>query len=582
MRISSRGIDPADDAIGLTFDGHPVLARRGDSLAAALVDAGELGCRETAGGDLRGVFCGMGVCQECLLVVDGVPGQRACMTAVRDGMSVERQPARVSLAEVAPLLSPPSSDERQLTADLVVVGGGPAGLAAAAIAAEAGLDVVLADERSRLGGQYFKQPAAADERVDETGLDAQFRAGRRLVERVRRAGVRVLGGVQVWGAFGAGDLRASGAGARWVLRPRRIVIAAGAYERGVPLPGWTLPGVMATGAAQTLLRAHQVAPGARVLVSGNGPLNMQVAAELVAGGAKVVALAELAPFTSARRASALMRMAAAAPDLIRDGARYQATLFRARVPVLAASVVVGCEGDEAVRRAVVARIGPDGRAVPGTERGYDVDAVCVGFGFLPSNELSRALGCRHRVDAARHELVVERDALGRTSVEHVWVVGDAGGIGGARLAQAAGARAGADVARSLGIPLPGRLREELRAAGRARRRALRFQAALGDLYAAPYLVDELAEDDTLICRCESISRGTVEAALDDELAHIGTLKRATRAGMGGCQGRYCASLLGEMAARRSGRALDERSGFAPSSPFRPTPIAVIAGRPGDP
>ena len=347
------------------------------------------------------------------------------------------------------------------------------------------------------------------------------------------------------------------------------------------LPGWTLPGVISTGAAQTLLRAHQVAPGRRVLVSGNGPLNMQVAAELVRAGVEVVALAELAPLIHPSRAAAAARMLAAAPDLVRDGLRYQAVLARARVPLARGSAVVRCDGTDRVERATVARIDAAGRPVSGTERTFDVDAVCLGFGFLPANELSRALGCRHAVDPERHELVVRRDANGRTSVDGVWVAGDAGGIGGARLAQATGLLAGADVARSLGAALPRALLADLRRAERDRRRGARFQAALWRLYAAPRLVDQLAGAATEICRCESVPKADVDAALAEDIAHIGALKRLTRAGMGGCQGRYCGTLLAEMVARnpaRPPRALDEHAWFAPSAPFKPTPIAAVAGR----
>jgi NADPH-dependent 2,4-dienoyl-CoA reductase/sulfur reductase-like enzyme len=556
MRVSIPGVRAPTTELVVHFEGRPITGRPGDTVAAALTNAGELACREIENGGSRGLFCGMGVCQECLLTIDDVPGRRACMTAAKDGMRVERQPARPHLEDVA---DEPAQEDRELAPDLLVVGGGPAGMAAAATAAEAGLDVVLVDERPKLGGQYFKQPAAA---VDERRLDGQFQAGRRLAERVRAAGVTVLGGTQVWGAFGPQEILATSAEARWTLRPRRLVLAAGAYERGVPLPGWTLPGVITTGAAQTLLRAHQVAPGRRVLVSGNGPLNMQVAAELVRAGVDVVALAELAPVL--RRIVATARMMAAAPDLIRDGLGYAATLRRARVPLMTGSAVVRCEGEGRVERATVAKIGG-----PHTARTFEVDAVCLGFGFLPSNELSRALGCRH--DVERHELVVGRDERGRTSVDGVWVVGDAGGIGGARLAQAAGVIAGADVARSLGAKPP-----DVRAAERDRNRSARFQAALWRLYEAPRLVDQLADDDTEICRCESVRKATVDAALDEDIAHIGALKRLTRAGMGGCQGRYCGTLLAEMAARRSNRALDEHAWFAPGAPFKPTPIAAIA------
>lgn len=571
MRTSSRGIVDAGEPVALTYDGRPVQARPGDSLASALIHSGDRACRTTRTGDSRGVFCGMGVCHECTLVVDGRPGTLACMTPVRDGMQVQQQPP-ARLLEATPR---PELPEHELTPDLLVVGGGPAGLAAAAAAAQAGLDVVLVDERGKLGGQYYKQPSDQFGTL-ESELDEQYRKGRALVRRAESCGVTVLSGVRVWAAFAPDHVLAAGPDTRWTLRPRRLVVATGAYERGVPMPGWTLPGVMTTGAAQTLLRGNQVCPGQRVLVSGNGPLNMQVAAELVRAGVQVVALAELADVRRTRAALAALTMARCAPDLARDGLGHIASLVRARVPVLPGSAVVRVEGEDSVRSATVARIDADGRAVVGTERTFQVDAVCVGFGFLPSNEIARSLGCRHRYDEAVDSLVVERSADGRTDVDGVWVIGDCAGVAGARVAEAVGLLAGAAVAADCGAGRPVGLAEQLVSAERVRRRNERFQAALRVVYAAPVLVDQLAEPSTVVCRCESLTLREVGAQAAEAAGSAGAVKRITRAGMGKCQGRYCAPVVTASAARRSGHPIDELSGFAPQVPYKPTEISLVA------
>ncbi len=556
MRTTVPGLRAKGEAATIRLGGRPLACLAGDTVAAALVAAGELTCRLTQLGDPRGVFCGMGVCHDCVMLVDGVP-LRTCMTPVRDGMSVEveveaearrPEPLGVHLEPIA------------LEPDVLVVGAGPGGLAAAAAAAEAGARVLLVDERPKLGGQYFKQPSDAFD-VDERALDRQYRQGRELIGRVERAGATVLKGAQVWAAAGPHELLAVGEGCAYALRPRRLVLATGAYERGVPLPGWTLPGFLATGAAQTLLRAYQVLPGRRVLVSGNGPLNVQVAAELVHAGATVVALCE-----TARPGSPipLAAMAATAPDLMLDALRYGAALRC--VPKLFGHAVVRAQGDGRVERAVVARLDAAGRPVPGSERTLDVDAVCAGFGFLPSNELARSLGVRHAYDPRLGQLTAARDASGRTSVEDVWVVGDSGGTGGARLAKAVGLLAGAAAADA---PAPA-------GAERDRRRNERFQSALRRLYAGPRLVDQLATPDTPVCRCEGVTLRAVEEAFAGGVATIGALKRVTRAGMGRCQGRYCASILTELAARRTGRPLAEDAWFAPAVPFKPLPVGVVA------
>jgi NADPH-dependent 2,4-dienoyl-CoA reductase/sulfur reductase-like enzyme len=578
VRASVPGIRPASDPVHIVYEGRRLACLAGDSVSAALIDAGEYVCREAADGTPRGVFCGMGVCGECLVTIDGQPGHRACMTPVREGMTVGVQPARPSLAGLERTSAPL---RQELACDVLVIGAGAAGMAAAAAIAEAGLDVVLVDERPKLGGQFYKQPAHPGS-TDGGGLDHQYRMGRALIARVERSGCRILSQTQVWALFGPGEIAALGPESSWLLRPRRLLLAAGAYERGVPVPGWTLPGVMTTGAAQTLLRAYQVAPGERVLIAGNGPLNMQVAAELVRAGATVVGLAELAARPLPGRMDPAARMLVLAPDLIRDGLRYQLTLRRAGVPTLHRTALVRAEGGRTVERAVVARIDDEGRAIAGSERSFDVDSICLGYGFLSSTELSRAAGCRHRFDEKQHQLVAEHDANGRTSVEHVWAIGDGAGVGGARVARALGTIAAADVVRSLGVAGRASLRADERRARRAYRTARRFQDALWTLYDAPYLSDQLATEETLLCRCESVSRASVDAAVHDDIEHIGAIKRATRAGMGGCQGRYCGTILADVSSRSSGGSIGEYSLFSPAAPIKPTRIGSIAGEQGTP
>jgi NADPH-dependent 2,4-dienoyl-CoA reductase/sulfur reductase-like enzyme len=491
------------------------------------------------------------------------------MTPVAEGMVVSRQPVLPDLASLAP---EPPPVHREIACDVLVVGAGAAGMLAAAHAAEAGLDVLLADERPKLGGQFYKQPVGA---VDEAALDPQYRAGRALVARLERSGATVLSQTTVWGAFGPHELAAYAPGESLVLRPRRLVLATGAYERGVPLPGWTLPGVMTTGAAQTLLRAYQVVPGRRVLVAGNGPLNMQVAAEIVRAGGTVAALAELAPRPVPGRVVAATRMLALAPDLIRDGFGYQATLRRAKVPTRHRTALVRAEGGASVERATIARIDEHGRAVPGTEETFAVDAICTGYGFLSSSELARAAGCRHAFDEQQGQLVVVHDGRGRTSVDDVWSIGDGAGVAGARVARALGTLAAVDVVRSLGLEPGEALLGEERSATRAHGRASRFQDALWQLYRGPRLDDRLAADETLVCRCENVTRSAIGAAVSERIEHVGAIKRATRAGMGGCQGRYCGVVAAAMSGRERGAALGERSLFAPSAPIRPARIGDL-------
>ncbi|RYY61027.1 MAG: FAD-dependent oxidoreductase, partial [Comamonadaceae bacterium] len=328
----------------------------------------------------------------------------------------------------------------------------------------------------------------------------------------------------------------------------------------------TLPGVMTTGAAQTLARAYRVAPGQRVVIAGNGPLNLQLAAELLAGGATVVAVLESAARPSLAEARSLWRAARTAPDLLWQGFQYMRQLRAHRVPVLWRHTVTGAQGDQRVQRVQrVDAVGPDGIVT------FDADTLCLGYGFLPSTELARMLGCEHRmVDRHLGYLATVTANDGTSSVPGVFVVGDGADLGGSRVALARGALAGAAAARRLGLDAkvsadtPRRLQS-----------AELFQQALWSLYAAPPVSLAAVSDDTVLCRCEEITFGSVREQIRAGRDTLAALKRNTRLGMGRCQGRYCATTAARLVTEMTGRTPDPDQYFAPRAPAKPVPAGAL-------
>ena len=584
------------ETIGIIFEGREIRCRPGLSVAAALTAAGEREFRETGAGETRGLFCGMGVCQECRVRIDGRGGLRACMTPVADSMRISRMPELAAPGDHLPPLARirnqlPAADadalaakvgdgyeqadpERPETPDLLVIGAGPGGLTAAALAAEAGAAVVLVDERPAPGGQFFKQPVPSAQLPESLAGDRQFERGRALIERARNSGVRMLAGTEVWGAFAPAEFGVVDDRGSWMMRPKRTVVATGAYERGLPVPGWTLSGVMTTGAAQTLLRSYGVLAGKRVLVAGNGPLNLQVALEMQRAGATVVALVESARRPGLASVADATRLMLATPKLALDGLGYLAGLHRAGVPVLYRRVLksIAAGGDGLI--AALVPVGDEGGAA---ERSFRVDTVCVGYGFQPSNEVLRCLGCRHDHDERRGHLVTVRDANCETTVTGVYAVGDCCGLGGAPAALEEALIATTAVIGSLGFDLPPGLARERDRAVRSLRRHRKFQRALWRLFDAPRYQTELATPETPICRCENVRLSDLHAALDQGDSTVAMLKRRTRLGMGPCQGRYCAPVSASIIERHTGRPSDEYSLFAPRVPIKPVRIGDLAG-----
>lgn len=574
--LSNSGADEQggpNDEITIKFEERSIPCRRGETLAAALTAAGELRLRHTRSGDDRGMFCGMGVCQECLVEIDGRPAQRACMTVVDGPVTVRRQIPDSPLSCTAP--APPLSSYDDNSADepdVLVIGGGPGGLTAASIVAEAGANVVLLDERPELGGQFYKQPNAPGDLPNNAAQDRQFTKGRELIERARRSGAELLSGMEVWGAFAPSEIAAADGNRSRIFRPRRTIVAAGAYERGLPLPGWTLPGVMTTGAAQTLLRGCGVLPGKRILIGGNGPFNIQVGMELKKAGAEVVAVAELAKAPGLSSLASLVGMASSSPGLLAKGIYTVAWLRRAGVPVLHGCGLVSIEQTEAGLRVNLGSARSDGIEA---STYFDVDVVCMGYGFQPNNEILRSLGCEHEYDARRGHLVVGRNDNCETTVDGVYAVGDCCGLRGAPATLDEGLIAGIGVAETLGLSVSDQLVKVRREARVRLKSHARFQSALWDIYAAPRYQSELATSKTIICRCENVDMETIEKVLNDGTPSIGDVKRRTRLGMGRCQGRYCAPVIASILSERQGRALDEFALFAPRAPIKPIRIADI-------
>ena len=555
------------EAFTFSLDGRQVAARPGQSLAAALAAAGILGLRETPGGRRRGIFCGMGVCQDCLVEVDGVPNRRACMERARPGLTVRRQQG---LPELDPAVSgfvgmAPSACRTE-TPGVLVIGAGAGGLSAAIAASEAGADVLVIDERSMAGGQFYKQAAGE---LGEPPLDRQQRDGARLVERAIRSGARILFGAEVWGAFEGPTVHAAIPEGALVVRPRNLIVATGAYERPRMFPGWDLPGVMTTGAAQVLWRSYRVLPGARVVVAGNGPLNFQVARELMLGGAQVPLVAEAAP-PPWKRPGAVARMMASDPRLAAAGAAMLGWLVAHRAMPRFGTRIERVE--PAGSRLRVHAVSGAGRT-----RVVDVDAVCMNHGFHPQNEVLRLLGVEMRYDAGRMQLVPVRSERMETRVSGVFAVGDCCGLGGAPAALVEGRIAGRAAAERLG---GGSFSTGDSADRQELERHRRFQAALWDVFAAAYQRFEDVDPDALVCRCEEVVAADLRASADREGAGIGTVKRETRAGMGRCQGRYCSHILAPHLARRHGRPMGEREMFAPRPPIRPVAIESVLAAAG--
>lgn len=413
--------------------------------------------------------------------------------------------------------------------DVVVVGGGPGGIAAATVAAEAGKRVCLLDDNGSPGGQIwrgFKGESAAKYPHWKGLIDWTARLG--------ASGCEVWARWQVVDAPLAGCLRVECEGETRDLRYGRLILATGARERFLPFPGWTLPGVMGVGGVQALVKGGLDAAGKRVVLAGSGPLLLAVGAALSGGGARVLGVYEQAPLQQ------LMGFGAALlgyPGKLVEGARYRLKMLH--TPYRTGCWVVRAEGRGRLERVTLT----DGR------RQWSVDCDWLGCGFhlVPNLELPKLLGCR----VAGGFVVVDESQ--QSSVTGVACVGELTGVGGLEKALVEGEIAGWAAA--------GR-EHEVRPLASARAKLRAFALGLERAFALRPELRALATAETFVCRCEDVTLAAVAGYSGWREA-----KLHTRCGMGACQGRVCGAATEFLFGW-------ETSGMRP--PVFPSAVATVA------
>jgi NADPH-dependent 2,4-dienoyl-CoA reductase/sulfur reductase-like enzyme len=439
--------------------------------------------------------------------------------------------------------------------ELAIIGAGAAGLAAASEAAEHGVKVTVLDDNAQPGGQYFRQLPRTYRRTAPTGWDKEQARWNRLIGLARQPGVIHMTDAVVWEAPEDGVLAFARGQESGRLKARQILVAAGAHDRPVPFPGWTLPGVLTAGGFQNLIKGQRAMPGRRVAVAANGPLGLLVASNVVKAGAQLVALAESAPVPK-RLCGELVNLAFA-PKIVRQAIDYGWTLARSRAPTLYGWTAIAARGARELEEVVMAPIGADGVIDHAKARSFAADTLVLGFGLTPSVELLRAMGCRLEWNALRGGWLPVRDAELATSKPGVLAAGDGSGIGGVEMALLEGKLAGLVAAERVGRLDGARARAAKRAVQAKIARLARFRAALERLYAAPATWLNLLTPETIVCRCEEVTAGELEARAEEGFDSTFALKGTTRVSMGRCQGRNCLRTLQALVARDTGAALED-------------------------
>lgn len=451
------------------------------------------------------------------------------------------------------------------TEQIVVVGAGPAGLAATRILVRAGAHVLLIDGDERPGGQYWRH-----------GADSVLPMKHEELRIITHPNVEYLPKTNVWSANYRGGVSTLNLlidrKREREISTRALILATGAYDRSLPFPGWDLPGVMTAGGVQALLKGQGRLMGKEIVVAGTGPFLLPVAVGLIMAGVEVKAIVEASrPTTWFTKLGALTHNGGKFSDFV----QFQKIIRGAKVKVHYGSAIVAAHGNGRVEEVTLAKIDRQFKIKPGSERQIACDALAVGWGFTPDLSVASAIGCATRVEQRDGSLVVDVDERQVTSLLGVYAAGEITGVGGSALALTEGQIAASSAADSLGLIDPTKVTSLLE----KRRKQQIFANALLEIYRVKDGWTTWQDESTIICRCEEVSVGDLRKAITElEVSDWRSAKSLTRTGMGMCQGRVCGQAVADFVAKECGHpvTVSDLQGGAKRPIITPIPLGLLA------
>ena len=450
---------------------------------------------------------------------------------------------------------------------IVIIGAGPAGLAAAATAADLGVEVGLLDEQPAPGGQIYRNIEAIPENTSKY-LGNEYQRGASLVHAVRESSVHYLNETSVWSLDSKGEIGILHNGEAKLITADQVLIATGAQERPVPFPGWTLPGVMNAGAGQILLKQSGIVPDNGVVLAGSGPLLLLLAWQYQRAGVEVKAVLDTQPLSNWFRAAPHLPKALLAHHYITKGLAYKRELKAA-----------GIRTQHGIK---------DLRATGG-DKIHAVEYICrnklerietplllVHFGLIPQIHLSQAAGCEHDWNDKQLCWQPVTDKWGSTDIDTISVAGDGSGIGGARTAEHAGRLAAFNMACRLGHISPKRRDKLAKKDLRWMKDDLLIRPFLDAMFRPPKTMLRHPTNEEILCRCEEVTAGDIRRALDEGHRSPNEVKFFTRCGMGPCQGRQCASSVAQLIAYETRANPEKVQPYRVRTPVKPVNIKQMA------
>lgn len=451
----------------------------------------------------------------------------------------------------------------QRNVDCLIIGAGPAGMSAACAARECGLDVTVLDENAMPGGQLFRlvQKPMVERYLDPKELER----GLELVEKFEKCGASYYPQTTVWGIEpGKAFVTTPGfGGSPETFLGTCIILAPGAMERPVPFPGWTLPGIMGAGGVEVLLRSGGILPDGPIVLLGNGPLLPLLASHLIDAGKKIEAWIDTGILSQRLIGIPSLPLSLLDIPYIKKGMRIGKKILKAGIKIIRNPKDIQAVGKDHVE---IVKLTAEGKkfSIP-------VGLLVCHEGIIPRHQFSASLNIPQKWNKRQRYWMPETDINGKTAINNIWIAGDTAYVDGGEAAICKGELAGIDTALSIKVIDQGeadfrsnKAKSELQRLKISRKWLEGLFAPNPDVYNVP--------DETVICRCESVTAGKIRRAIAEGFTNVNEIKRVTRCGMGQCQGRMCGPALGEIVARQLGMEPSNAGQLKFRQPLRPVTL----------
>ena len=559
MIDNGKSFYPNTKKINFYFENKKLEAIDGETISSALIRNGYKKFRIDKEGKDRGIYCNMGVCNECILNVNGNPSIKSCSTKITNNDIVFRQNYQAPIPKI--------NDEIQLVKELketeiLLIGSGPSGMGVLNSIKNSSEKIIIIDEKDSIGGQYYKKISNTFDLSKQDVFDQQQKEGLNLEQKLKSKNFEYIFGTKVWGIFQKDDdfyeVCCSKNNRDIRINAKKIIVATGSYEKPYFIDGWHLPNVMTTGGTQIMSKTQGIFPGKDVVICGNGPLNFQLATELMKNNINVKAIIETSGKPFSKILSSIMCLISS-PVIFLKGISTYLKIYFSNVHIHHNSALVKIEDEQDKKKILIKNIKKNNFFSIN-----NIDVVSLNYGFIPNNDIGKILGLDGFFNKEKSYFQIKKNLFNETNKKNIFFIGEAARNSGAKISFYEGELTGFFLKKkksffdyvSFSLSTFNLLRSNI------------FQFFLWKIFSKNISNTEFITNETLICRCENVKFNEVNKLKDQKNIDAGLIKRITRTGMGRCQGRYCGYGLSEIFKNKISESNYKQYSFAPQNPIQ--------------